>query len=325
MIGATDRGMDRRTALGCLASLVLSGCHRTELRTIRIATLPRFILAPLYVADELGFFREAGLRIDVQPLTDTTQMIPLLAAGQIDVTFAGATPAVFNAIAQGARTRIVAARDAAVPGCTQEVHGSRRSFPAGFTDAAQLKGKRVAVTAPTTLTAFLLDVLLESAGLHTSDVTLVSMRLSESAPALVAGQLDAVVDLDMGFSSPDVVAGPSVASLIPGFQYSYIQFGRALLDDDVRTGAAFLRAYFRGVRAFRAGTVPKAMDQLARGSGMDPAAVRSACRDRLIETGIVDAASVRRMMDWALAKRFIPAAIDPESVIDRRFIEAARG
>ena len=94
-------------------------------------------MAPLYLADELGFFRDVGLALDVQPLTETTQLIPLLAAGQIDVTFAGATPAMLNAVAQGARTRIVAARDIAVPGCTQEVHGHRKSFPDGFTNAGQ--------------------------------------------------------------------------------------------------------------------------------------------------------------------------------------------
>ena len=316
--------MDRRTALGGLASLAISACHRSSLQTVRIATLPRFILAPLHVADELGYFREVGLQLDVQPLTETTQMIPLLAAGQIDVTFAAATPALFNAVTQGARTRIVAARDRAVPGCTVELHGSRRSFPDGFADAAALRGKRVAVTAPTSLTAFLLDTLLESAGLQTTDVQLLFMRLSESAPALVAGQLDAVVDLDMGFSSPDVVPGPSVARLIPGFQYSYIQFGRLLLDGDVRQGAAFLRAYFRGVRAFRAGAVPQAMDGLARASGMDPAAVRTACRDRLIDTPGVEAVSVQRMIGWAARKRFIPAPVAAEGVIDRRFLEEAQ-
>jgi len=315
--------MNRRTAIGCLAGLAISACRRGSLRTIRVATLPRFILAPLHVADEQGYFREAGLELDMQPLTDTTQMIPLLAAGQIDVTFAGATPAVFNAVAQGARTRIVAARDIAVPGCTEEVHGHRKSFPNGFADAGLLKGKRVAVTAPTSLTAFLLDVLLESAGLQTTDVELLTMRLSESAVALVAGQLDAVVDLDMGFSSPEIVPGPSVSRLVPGFQYSYIHFGRALLDGEPATGASFLRAYFRGVREFRAGTVPRAMDQLARGSGMDSAGVRTACRDRLTDHGGVDAASVQRMIEWSAKKRFLRAPIDAAQVIDRRFLDMA--
>jgi NitT/TauT family transport system substrate-binding protein len=317
--------VNRRAALGTLAGLALSACRHGPLRTVRIAALPRFISAPLFVADELGFFREEGLTLDVQALTETTQMIPLLAAGQIDVAFAGATPAVFNAVAQGARTRIVAARDVAVPGCTQEVHGNRRSFPDGFTRAGQLRGKRVAVTAPTSLTAFLLDVLLESAGLQTSDVQLASMPLSASAPALVAGKLDAVVDLDMGFSSPEIVAGPSVASLIPGFRYSYIHFGRALLDGDIGPGTAFLQAYFRGVREFRRGTVPRAMDRLAEGSGMDPAAVRNACRLRISEDGALDPASVQRVLAWSVRKGFLRTAVDVAQAVDSRFLEAVTG
>jgi NitT/TauT family transport system substrate-binding protein len=204
------------------------------------------------------------------------------------------------------------------------VHGSRRSFPGGFTEAAMLKGKRVAVTAPASLTAFLLDTLLESARLNRSDVQILTMRLSESAPALMAGELDAVVDLDMGFASPDVIAGPSVARLMPGFVYSFMQFGRALLEADVRLGASFVAAYLRGVRAFRQGHVPEAMDRLARASGMDPVAVRAACRDRLPGDGAIDATSVTRLIDWSVRRQFVRAPIDPDRVIDRRFLEAAR-
>ena len=80
----------------------MSGCRTGPLRTVRVSTLPRFVLAPLYLAEELGFFRDVGLELDIQPLADTTQMIPLLAGGRIDVTFAGATAALFNAIANGA-------------------------------------------------------------------------------------------------------------------------------------------------------------------------------------------------------------------------------
>ncbi len=315
--------VSRRDVLRAVPALAFASCRRSAMRVIRIATLPRFTLAPLYVADELGFFSDAGLRLDVQPLTETTQMVPLLAAGQIDVTFAGATPALFNAVAQGGRARIVAARDMAVAGCTQEVHGHRASFPDGFTSADQLRGKRVAVTAPTGVTAFLLDALLESRGLQTNDVRLTPMRLSESAPALVAGRIDAVVDLDMGFSSPEVIPGPAIATIIPNYQYSFMQFGRALLDDP-GAGIAFTRAYLRGVHEFRAGKTPRAMDDLARGSGMDPDAVRAACRDRLPEDGAIDDGTIERMLRWSMKKGFTRARVEADQVIDRRFLHQAR-
>lgn len=135
-------------------------------------------------------------------------------------------------------TRIVAARDVAIPGCIHEVHGHRKSFPNGF-------------------------------------------------------------------------------------QYSYAHFGRALLDGDIRSGSAFLTAYFRAVREFRAGLVPGALDRLAMESGMDPAAVRTACRSRLSQDGRIERASVQRMIDWSVKRGFIAARMDASQMIDSPFLDHA--
>src|SRR5262245_17154785 len=287
--------VNRRTALGVLAGGVLSACRRqpAELRLVRVVNAPNITVAPLYVADELGYFAEAGLRIEPQALGETSQMIPLVAAGRADVALSGVNPTAINAFLKGARVRVVACRDAAFEGCTHEIHGRRASFPDGFKSVSELKGKRVAVTAASSITSFVLDTLLASAGLEARDVERLIMRQSESTPALLAGQIDASVDMDRNYSSPDVIAGPSLATLSPGFQFSYIQFGAMFLDADVAVGARFLRAYLRGVRRFRAGYTPRSLDRLAEMSGMTPAAVRSACRDRLPEDARVDPASVQ--------------------------------
>lgn len=276
---------------------------------------------PLYVADELGFFADEGIDVHTQVITESLQMVPLVAAGRADIAFSSVSPAAINIVAKGGRVRVVAARDAAVPGCTHEVHGRRSSFPSGFVHAAELRGKRVAVTAATSLTAFILDLLLESAGLHTTDVERLMMRHAESTAALLAGQLDATVDMDRNFSSPDIIPGPSVAGLVPGFQYSHIQFGERLLDGDLGLGTAFLRAYLRGVRAHRGGAMPRALPQLAADAAMHPAAVQSACRERLPEDGRIDRATVQRLIDWSVRNGFVHQPMDAAQIIDTRFLE----
>ena len=248
-------------------------------------------------------------------------MVPMVAAGRADVAFSSVTPAAINAVAKGARVRVVAARDGAVPGCTHEIHGRRTSFPNGFEHAVELRGKRIAVTAATSLTAFVLDLLLESAGLHTTDVERLMMRHAESTTALLAGQIDAAVDMDRNFFSPDVIPGPSVADLVPGFQYSHIQFGERLLDGDAGLGTAFLRAYLRGVRAYRGGAMPHALDRLAADAAMHPAAAQNACRDRLPEDGRIDRTTIQRMIDWAVRNGFVSQPIDAAQIIDTRFLE----
>jgi ABC-type nitrate/sulfonate/bicarbonate transport system substrate-binding protein len=318
--------MKRRQALACLAGAVASGCKRSprQPRTVRVTFLPHYILSPVYLADELGFFREAGIELVIQQVGSATQMTPLLAAGTVDVAFSGPIPSMLNAFAKGARIRIVCAREIAIPGCIHEIHGNRSSFPLGFRDSKELKGKRVSVTAPTSLSAFLLDVLLESAGLHTSDVQLLTMPLTESGPALASGKIDAVVDRDMGLSSAGIIPGPSVADLMPGFQYNYVIFGDALLRDNISTGAAFLWAYLRGVREFRTGRKPRAFEKLAAGSGLTSADLRPACLDRLSQDGRIDPASVQRVIDWSVKKKFVPSRIDASQLIDTRFVEEAQ-
>ena len=165
-----------------------------------------------------------------------------------------------------------------------------------------------------------MDTLLDSVGLKTSDVHLLTMRLSESGPALAAGGIDAVVDKDMELFSPNVVPGPPIADLLPGFQFTYIHFGPSLLQGDIHDGVAFLRAYLRGVREFKAGKTPRAFADLAVAGGADPAVALASCRDRLTQDGRVDASSVQRMIDWSVRKGFLPARMDASRVIDTRFV-----
>jgi len=315
--------VDRRTALTLLTGAAFAGCRRapTTHRTIRVVVAPNISATPLYVAEELGFFADEGIAVETQVITESLQMVPLVAAGRADVAFSSVTPAAINIVAKGARVRVVAARDAAVSGCTHEIHGRRTSFPNGFMHAAELRGKRVAVTAATSLTAFVLDLLLESADLRTADVERLLMRHAESTAALLAGQLDAAVDMDRNFSSPDIIPGPSVAALVPGFQYSHIQFGEALLDSDPGLGTAFLRAYLRGVRAYRGGAMPRVLPRLAADAAMNPTAVQNACRERLPEDGRVDRATVQKMIDWAVRHGFVNQPMDAADIIDTRFLE----
>jgi ABC-type nitrate/sulfonate/bicarbonate transport system substrate-binding protein len=150
------------------------------------------------------------------------------------------------------------------------------------------------------------------------------MPLTESGPALASGKIDAVVDRDMGLSSAGIIPGPSVADLMPGFQYNYVIFGDALLRDNISTGAAFLWAYLRGVREFRTGRKPRAFEKLAAGSGLTSADLRPACLDRLSQDGRIDPASVQRVIDWSVKKKFVPSRIDASQLIDTRFVEEAQ-
>ena len=326
--------MDRRHFLPLLGGLAgtLAGCRRRrQPQELLVSVFPGMMVSPVYLADELGYFREAGMQVDIRQIRESAQAIPLLADGQLDATFLSITPAFINAVYRGARVRVVAAREVMTLNCGApgRVYGSRKAFPKGLEDLHQLKGKRVAVYGTTTHVAFILDVLLESAGMSTGDVTVVNLRRSEAFAALVGGTLDAMVFSDYEAEPESIsgalVRGPSAEKLLQGLQTTFVIFGRKLLDGDQAVGIGFLWAYLRGVEAFRAGKIPRVFDELAQGGGLDPAKARSVCRDQLSTDGVVDRSSVQRLVDWSVKKGFVGQPVDASRLIETRFVEGALG
>ena len=324
--------MNRRELFLSLAGGGLAGCRpqSRDIRKLRVSLVPRFTLAPVYLADELGFFREERLAIEILKLPETTRSIPLLAGGQLDVVFGTATPGFFNGVMRGARMKIVGSREVVVRGCGREgtVYGNRKAFPHGLDSVKLLAGKRVSVPSKTSVNHFFLDVLLESAGMTMADVRLLTLRPAEAAAALVGGKIDALVygsfENDIEFASAGIVRGPCAADLIEGLQYTFIFFGGALLEGDPAAGTGFLTAYVRGVREFMNGKEPRAFDQLARATRADPGSARAECRERLTRDGVVDRVSVQRFLDWGRKLGYVPSGGDAGNFIDDRFAEGAR-
>jgi NitT/TauT family transport system substrate-binding protein len=323
--------MRRSRFLVSLVGAALAGCARksSSPRKLRVGLIPRLTMAPLYLADELGFFREAGLEVEFQQFQESPQTLTALAGGKLEVGFTTPIPVFINAVLKGARLKIVAGRDIAAPGCGTggAIFGNRRAFPQGLRDLRLLKGKRVAISNQTGLAAFYLDQLLESAGMTTAEVKPVILRLPNAAAALIGGKIDAVVavnlDKDLDVVSASVVRSTTLSELLPNFQYSFVVFGPALLTGDPGIGVSFLEAYLRGVREFRSGKTPRALEELARAAHSDPAAVRAACRENVSRDGMVDRASVQRFVDWAAKKGFVPRAVDASQLIETRFVEEA--
>ena len=326
--------MNRRDALrraGWLAAALAAGCKRkpSPLRRVRVALAPRFTLAPFYLADEVGYFAAQGLEIEITPLAQTAQFVPLLAGGRVDVGFTSVSAALINAVARGARLKIVAGRDTAVPGCNTggAVFAIAKAFPKGLKDARMLKGKRVSVNDRVGLMSFFLDTILETAGMTQADLKIVQLPSIQGAAALIGGSLDALVaanlDKDLDLVSRKVVRSVSMADLLPSFQYTFVLFGRTMLEGDRSMGVGFLEAYLRGVRDFQAGKDPKAFEKLAAAGHSDLTAVRSACRNSLTRDGRVDVASVKRVVDWAVRKGFSHKAPDMAELVDSSWVEEA--
>jgi hypothetical protein len=119
------------------------------------------------------------------------------------------------------------------------------------------------------------------------------------------------------------VHSSGLASIYPGFQHSFIIFGRTMLEASLDCGARFLSAYLRGAREFARGKTPRFMEQFARTYGLDVKRAVTACRGSFPVDGAINLNSLRLLTAWAARRRFISRPIDISELVDDRFLRRA--
>jgi NitT/TauT family transport system substrate-binding protein len=325
--------MRRREFLALGSVLAGGSCRRGgspgSSRPVRVSTSPALSMSGLYLADELGYFREAGLEIEFKQLANGSQAIPLTAGGEIDVAFSGLNPSLINAVARGARARLVAGRGIASPTCGTlgTLYSSRRLFPDGHLDLPRLKGKRIGGVRQGSVSEFSLDLTLRTAGLTIRDVRLVPMQEPDAIAALLSGKLDGMVlsnfEKEPEEISKEVVKGMGLGAVAPNHQHSFATFGPSFLDGDLESGIRFLTAYLRGAREFLNGKTPRYFEDMVRANGMDPERARAACRHTFVSDGAIDRSSVERYVSWAVNMGYCPQPLPAEALIDTRFRDQA--
>ncbi|HSW51397.1 MAG TPA: ABC transporter substrate-binding protein [Bryobacteraceae bacterium] len=326
--------MDRRRFLAASAaagSPALLGCRRAGQPggrpRVRVATTPYLGSSSLYLAQERGYYAEAGIDVELRELAGSTQVIPLLAGGKVEVAGMSLSAAVINAAARGAELRIVSAREDVRPGCG--FAGAlfvRGAIPRGTAhDLGWLRGKRISIPNRASFAEFSLDVILEQGGLRPDEVEVALLPRQEGAAALAGGKIDGMINNEMlalgPLSSPAVRMVTTLGDVLPGHQYAFVMFGRNLLTQDADAGVRFLRAYIRASRDFAAGASPAFMDQLARKGGLDPEFLRGLCRDTHVFDGRIDLPSIDRTLDWAARKGYSEQRLDAGRLLDTRFLD----
>ena len=114
---------------------------------LRVVSLPHLSFAPFYIAEEEGFFKEQGLQVEFVKMDAAVQAVPALIRGDLHVMAETIFPNYLNAIARGAKLRIVADKGhLSSTGCTYAAIVARRLLveEGKLSTLSQLKGRRVA-------------------------------------------------------------------------------------------------------------------------------------------------------------------------------------
>ncbi|WP_178133320.1 ABC transporter substrate-binding protein [Vineibacter terrae] len=197
--------------------------------------------APLTLAKETGIFKKNGLDVTIKKVPQASRH---LAIGSGDIQCAATTVetwVVWNA--NGIATKQIFQLDKSYGADGMVVRNDVQKI-------ADLKGKKVAASAPGTAPYFTLAWFLKKNGLSVKDVTVVNMEPGPAAQAFIAGQNDAAMTYEPYLSS--VRAAPQAGKIIATtLDYPMIMdtFGCTpkFLDDNPKAAKALADSYFEAV------------------------------------------------------------------------------
>ncbi len=224
-----------------------SGQGGLEKSKITVGTMPAIDVAPLHMAIQRGYFKEAGLEVELQPIQGGAAGIPLLANGELDVTF-GNWVSFFKAQEeQVVDLKIVSDGYQADDGMflTMTMPGN------GVDKVTDLKDgkKKVAVNTRKNLNELSLIAAMQTRGVQPEDVEFVVMPFPDMPAALQRGDVQAASMIEPFISQAnqlgaktlvDTATGPTADIPIAGYAGT-----QKFAEENPKTAAAFQRVMHR--------------------------------------------------------------------------------
>ena len=172
---------------GVIAAALVAGSGATMAQTkisVGMPTSPPNIVhLPLYVANDLGFFKKEGLDVEILSFEGGVKSFRAAVSGDIDVAVGSGSFSIVGR-SRGAKTKLFLAN---APKLEVTIVGS-----SSIKTLADLKGKRIGIQQPGGFAWVLSMMVLRKAKVKKDDVHFVSI-LSEDVPPLVAGQIDTAI------------------------------------------------------------------------------------------------------------------------------------
>ena len=194
--------LDRRqfaslAALG-FASLAAPGLRAQQGKlektkvAIAVGGKAAFYYLPLTIAEQLGYFKAEGLEVEISDFSGGARALQAVVGGSADVV-SGAYEHTINLQSKNQyfQAFVLQGRAPAIA-----IGVSAKNMPA-YKSLADLKGKKIGVSAPGSSTNMVANLVLSRAGIKATDVSFIGVGTAAGAlAALRSGQIDAMSNID---------------------------------------------------------------------------------------------------------------------------------
>ena len=180
------------TATLAWPSLALAQAIEKPKLTIAVGGKNLLYYLPLTVAETLGYFKDEGLDVSIVDFAGGSRALQAVVGGSADVV-SGAFEHTLNMQAKGQPMRAFVLQGRA----PQIVLGINPKTMPNFKSVADLKGKKIGVTAPGSSTNVMVNFVLAKAGIKPNEVSIIGVGATQGAVAAMrSGQIDAISNLD---------------------------------------------------------------------------------------------------------------------------------
>lgn len=328
----------RRQMIILFSSLLLSwifiqlgyGKEQMPSTKVKVVSLPYVSFAPLYIAQEEGYFTEQGLQIQFIKMTVAVDSIPSLIKGDLDVIAETIFPAFLNAITRKAKIKFVADKGYhSSEGCTYSAIMARRTLveEGKLNSISQLKGRRVGMIQDSSISGYYLEAVLNQANLSLNDIEKVLLPMPSRLEAFERGAIDITTATEPWVTrmlqTGHVVTWKPVQSLFPNFQHAILLYGPTLLEKNPDAGKRFMVAYLKAARQYNEGKTKHNLEILAKHTGLGRRLLEEICWPAMRSNGQIHIDSLMDYQAWALKKGFLDKMVSPNQFWDPGFVEHA--
>src|SRR4051812_4651805 len=332
----------KRIAIACVLVLgALAAPAGAEPRTVRVGWCARTVssaAAPFAIAQKLGWFDKAGIKVELVPLPGSTDCVKLVATRDIQISLPSMEPlAIIRP--QGVKAKFF------YTAYQGNIYGIAVPVDSPVKTMADLKGKKIGVTSMASAGVVLARALARQAGMDPDkDITIVvAGEAAQTAALLRSKQIDALSQFDTQYALTSN-AGVKLRMLDQPEIRKFPSNGFVALDDYLKTNRKVAVALARG---YAMGTVfalanPEAAIRIlwemypqTRATGKDEA---TALRDDLLTLEAraknwryepVDGKrwgdnvekNYQAYLDWLLAHGVLKARTDVKDVVTNELLD----
>jgi NitT/TauT family transport system substrate-binding protein len=328
-----------RRCLGLSLVIASTFAHAADPIPVRVGLAAASSDVGFFIADKKGYFKEEGLAVTFVNFDSGAKMVAPLGAGQLEVGAGSPSAGLYNAVTRGISIKIVADKGSTPPGYGFQPLLVRKDLvdSGRYKSLKDLKGMKIAGSAPGSGSTSTLNEALKKGGLKYSDVERIFLGFPQHVAALQNKAVDAAMTTEPS-ATKAIQSGAAVRimgddEIYPNHQLAVVLYSSDFIKKNPDAAKRFMRAYLRAVRVYNdalkdghiAGpNADEVIDILTEYTNVkDPAVYRAINVQACNPNGTVHVPSLKNDLAFFKAQGEVKGAVTVDDVLDNSFAAAA--